>query len=159
MAENLIITASNKANKYKELLPQIKALVAGESNCTANLANVAAALKETFNWFWVGFYVVNQDQLILAPFQGPVACTRIKIGNGVCGKAWQNKQTLLVPDVNKFDGHIACSSDSQSEIVIPIFKNETVVAVLDVDSQHLDYFDEIDKKYLEKLCKELETIF
>jgi L-methionine (R)-S-oxide reductase len=152
MAENLSIsTSTNKAERYAALLPQIEALVTGEADLIANMANICAALKEQFNWFWVGFYRVKADMLILAPFQGPVACTRIAKGKGVCGAAWEQGRTLVVPDVDTFPGHIACSSLSRSEIVVPIFHNKTVIAVLDVDSEHLDHFDEIDAKYLEQV--------
>ena len=153
MAESLIIQSTSKAEKYSELLPQIKALITGETNAVANMANVTAALKTTFNFFWVGFYVVENTTLVLAPFQGPIACTRIAFGKGVCGKVWENKQSLIVPNVDLFEGHIACSSDSKSEIVIPIFKGNEVVAVLDVDSNQLNDFDETDEKYLTQLCQ------
>jgi L-methionine (R)-S-oxide reductase len=153
MAESLIIQSTSKAEKYSELLPQIKALIAGETNAVANMANIVAALKTTFNFFWVGFYVVEHQTLVLAPFQGPIACTRIALGKGVCGKVWESKQALIVPNVDLFEGHIACSSDSKSEIVIPIFKGNEVVAVLDVDSDQLNDFDETDEKYLTQLCQ------
>ena len=153
MAESLIIQSTSKAEKYSELLPQIKALITGETNAVANMANVTAALKTTFNFFWVGFYVVEKTTLVLAPFQGPIACTRIAFGKGVCGKVWESKQSLIVPNVDLFEGHIACSSDSKSEIVIPIFKGNEVVAVLDVDSDQLNDFDETDEKYLTQLCQ------
>lgn len=159
MAEELIIAKGNKADKYKELLPQIKALIEGETNVIANLANVCAALKSTFDFFWVGFYCVENDQLVLGPFQGPIACTRIGYGKGVCGAAWKEEKTLLVPDVELFPGHIACSSASKSEIVVPVFTNEKVVAVLDVDSDELNDFDEIDQTYLTELCACLGTLF
>jgi len=148
MAEDLLITTGTKEDQYQSLLPQIRGLLEGEPDLVANLANVVAALKEQFNWLWVGFYMVKDEELVLAPFQGPVACTRIKKGRGVCGKAWEERKTLIVPDVEKFPGHIACSSLSRSEIVIPVFKNEQVVAILDVDSEALNQFDEIDEKYL-----------
>jgi L-methionine (R)-S-oxide reductase len=153
MAENLSIHFGNKQEQYSSIIPQIKKLIAGESNLIANLANITAALKEQFNWLWVGFYVVDGDELVLAPFQGPVACTRIKKGRGVCGSSWQQGQTLIVPDVDKFPGHIACSSLSKSEIVVPIFHQNEVVAILDVDSVNLNEFDEIDKQYLEQLVQ------
>lgn len=153
MAEDLLIITGTKEEQYKTLLPQIKALLDGEPDLVANLANVAAALKEQFNWLWVGFYLVKNDELVLGPFQGPVACTRIKKGRGVCGKAWEDKKTLIVADVEKFPGHIACSSLSRSEIVVPIFLTNKVVAILDVDSEALDHFDETDKKYLEEIVK------
>jgi len=162
MAEDLKIIEGSKAEIYQSLIPQIKGLLDGEPDLIANLANVAAALKEQFNWLWVGFYLVKpsssaqgDDELVLGPFQGPVACTRIKKGRGVCGAAWQNATTLIVPDVEKFPGHIACSSLSRSEIVVPLFHNNEVWAVLDVDSELLDEFDETDKKYLEEIVKPL----
>ncbi|MGF2411170.1 GAF domain-containing protein [Ferruginibacter sp.] len=155
MAEDLKIAKGTKAAIYQSLIPQIKALLDGEPDLIANLANVAAALKEQFGWLWVGFYLVKQDELVLGPFQGPVACTRIKKGRGVCGAAWQNAATLIVPDVEKFPGHIACSSLSRSEIVVPLIKNNEVFGVLDVDSELLDQFDETDKKYLEEIVKPL----
>ena len=154
MAEDLNITTStDKAEQYQSLVPQIEALLMGEPDLVANLANIAAALKEQFKWFWVGFYLVKGDELVLGPFQGPVACTRIKIGKGVCGASWQQKKTLIVPDVDAFPGHIACSSLSRSEIVIPVFVDAAVVAVLDVDSEELDQFDETDALYLEQIVK------
>ncbi len=153
MAEDLQVATGTKEEQYQILLPQIKALIEGEPDLIANLANVCAALKEQFNWWWVGFYLVKEDELVLAPFQGPVACTRIKKGRGVCGTAWQQKQTLIVPDVEQFPGHIACSSASRSEIVVPIIKNVEVLAVLDVDSEHVDNFDKADKQYLEEIVR------
>jgi len=155
MSEELIINATNsKQQKYEELLPQIESLIAVEKDLTANLANVAAALKEVFGWWWVGFYWVKDEELVLAPFQGPIACTRIKYGKGVCGTAWKETRSLLVPDVEKFSGHIACSSSSVSEIVVPIFdKHGIVIGVLDVDSERYDVLDTTDVHYLEKLCK------
>lgn len=157
MAETLIVQQADKNGKYKELLPQIKSLVEGEHNLVANLSNVAAALKMTFDFFWVGFYIVEQEQLVLGPFQGPIACTRIAKGKGVCGKAWEQNKTLLVPNVDEFPGHIACSSASKSEIVVPIVKNNVVVAVLDVDSDLLNDFDAIDASHLTELCSWLGT--
>lgn len=151
MAEDLEIVEGTKQEQYNAILPQIEGLLTGEDDAVANMANIAAALKEQFNWLWVGFYVVKQNELVLGPFQGPVACTRIKMGRGVCGTAWQQQQTLIVPDVEKFPGHIACSSLSKSEIVVPVFSNGEVVAVLDVDSNQYDTFDETDKQYLEKI--------
>ncbi|HMT96604.1 MAG TPA: GAF domain-containing protein [Ferruginibacter sp.] len=152
MAEDLHIISGSKEEMYKALLPQVKALLHGETDLIANMANMAAALKEQFGWHWVGFYLVKEDELVLGPFQGPVACTRIKLGRGVCGRAWQKKGTLTVPDVEKFPGHIACSSLSKSEIVIPVFNNNNeVAAVLDVDSDQLNHFDAIDQKYLEEM--------
>ncbi len=154
MAEDLnIISSTDKRAQYEALLPQIAALLAGEPDVVANLANIAAALKQQFKWFWVGFYLVKADELVLGPFQGPVACTRIAKGKGVCGSAWQQVKTLIVPDVDAFPGHIACSSLSRSEIVVPIIHNNTVVGVLDVDSEHLDQFNETDAKYLEQVVR------
>jgi len=154
MAEDLhIVATTDKAEQYQSLIPQIEALLSGEPDLIANLANVCAALKEQFKWFWVGFYLVKDDELVLGPFQGPVACTRIAMGKGVCGAAWQQQKTLVVPDVEAFPGHIACSSLSRSEIVVPVFSGENVVAVLDVDSEELDQFDETDAQYLEQLVK------
>ena len=151
MAEDLTIITGTKQEQYKALIPQIKGLLEGENDLIANLANVAAALKEQFNWLWVGFYLVKNGELGLGPVQGPVACTRIKKGRGVCGSSWAQQKTLIVPDVEKFPGHIACSSASKSEIVIPIFSNNEVVAVLDVDSKKLNEFDAIDQTYLEQI--------
>lgn len=151
MAEDLQIVQGTKEEAYRNLIPQIKGLLEGETDEVANLANVAAALKEQFNWFWVGFYMVKKDELVLGPFQGPVACTRIRKGRGVCGSSWAQAETLIVPDVEKFPGHIACSSLSKSEIVVPIIRNNEVIGVLDVDSDELDQFDETDKKYLEEI--------
>lgn len=156
MAEDLIITTGSKTKQYQTLIPQIKALVEGEPDLIANLANITGALKEQFGWFWVGFYIVRQDQLVLGPFQGPVACTRISKGRGVCGTSWGKAQTLIVPDVEKFPGHIACSSLSKSEIVVPVIRNNNVVAVLDVDSDALNNFDETDQQYLEKIINLIE---
>jgi len=153
MAEDLLIIKGTKEDQYKALIPQVKGLLEGETDLVANLANVAAALKEQFGWFWVGFYIVKQDELVLGPFQGPVACTRIKKGRGVCGSSWAQEKTLIVPDVEKFPGHIACSSLSKSEIVVPLFRNGQVMGVLDVDSDELDQFDEIDQKYLEEIIQ------
>jgi len=151
MSEDLLIISGNKEEQYSNLLPQVKGLLEGEPELVANLANISAALKEQFGWLWVGFYLVKGEELVLGPFQGPLACTRIKKGRGVCGKCWENKRTLIVADVEKFPGHIACSSLSRSEIVIPVIKNNEVVAVLDVDSEALNHFDETDKKYLEEI--------
>ncbi len=153
MSEDLHIEIGTKEEQYQSLIPQIKGLLTGEDDLIANLANVAAALKEQFNWLWVGFYLIKNDELVLGPFQGPVACTRIKKGRGVCGGSWQQEKTLIVDDVEKFPGHIACSSSSKSEIVIPIFKNNNVVAVLDVDSSELSTFNETDQKYLEQIVQ------
>ena len=153
MAEDLKIIKGSKATIYQLLIPQIKALLDGEPDLIANLANVAAALKEQFNWLWVGFYLVKKNELVLGPFQGPVACTRIKKGRGVCGTAWQNAATLIVPDVEKFAGHIACSSLSKSEIVVPLIKNGEVIGVLDADSKLPNQFDETDRKFLEEIIE------
>ena len=151
MAEDLTIIKGTKAEQYLALIPQMKGLLDGEPDLIADLANITAALKEQFGWFWVGFYIVKNDKLVLGPFQGPVACTRIAKGRGVCGTSWSEATTLIVPDVEKFPGHIACSSLSKSEIVVPIFKNDTVVAVLDVDSSDYDSFNETDQQYLEEI--------
>lgn len=159
MAEDLKIIEGSKAEIYQSLIPQIKALIDGEPDLVANLANISAALKEQFGWLWVGFYLVKpfgsaqDNELVLGPFQGPVACTRIKKGRGVCGAAWQEAKTLLVDDVEKFPGHIACSSLSRSEIVVPIIRDREVVGVLDVDSELLSHFDETDKKFLEEIIE------
>ena len=152
MAEELTFISGSKEEQYLSLLPQVRSLIEGEVDLVANLANVAAALKEAFDFFWVGFYLVKQDQLVLGPFQGPVACTRIRKGKGVCGTAWQEGATLLVPDVEVFPGHIACSSLSRSEIVVPLIKDGKVWGVLDIDSDQLNFFDETDRKYLEEMC-------
>jgi L-methionine (R)-S-oxide reductase len=157
MAEELFIAQATKEEKYQVLIPQAKALCEGEPNLIANLANVASALKMTFDFFWVGFYIVEAEELVLGPFQGPIACTRIAYGRGVCGSAWKQNETLVVPDVDAFPGHIACSSESKSEIVIPIKKNEQIYAILDVDSKALNDFDEIDAQYLNELCEWLGT--
>jgi len=153
MAEDLLITKGTKEEQYESLLPQIKALLEGEPDLIANLANITGALKEQFNWLWVGFYLVKNDELVLGPFQGPVACTRIKKGKGVCGASWAKAQTLIVPDVEKFPGHIACSSLSRSEIVVPIIRINKVIGVLDVDSIELDQYDNIDQNYLEQITE------
>lgn len=159
MAEEITIDKNlSKEEKYKTLIPQIQSLVHSETDLIANLANVCAVLKEVFNFFWVGFYFVKQDQLVLGPFQGPLACTRINYGKGVCGAAWKEKQTIVVADVDAFPGHIACSSLSRSEIVVPIIKNKDVVAVLDLDSDTYETFDETDATYLEKIVKLLDVI-
>ena len=149
----------SKEERYTSLLPQIFALVKGEPDLIANLANVSAALKETFQWWWIGFYLVKENELVLGPFQGPVACTRIASGKGVCGSSWVKKETIVVPDVEQFPGHIACSNASRSEIVVPVKKGEQVVAVLDADSEHLSFFDEVDKQFLELLCQRLSELF
>ena len=160
MSENLYLpTEASKSETYEAILPQIEALISGEPDLYANLANISAALKEAFGFFWVGFYLVKGNQLVLGPFQGPIACTRINLGKGVCGTAWLQKKTQLVPDVELFPGHIACSAASKSEIVIPVLKGDEVLMVLDVDSDRLDDFDEVDQKYLEKLMGVLEKTF
>lgn len=153
MAEDLSITTGSKDEQYRNLLPQIKALLEGEPDLVANLANITAALKEQFGWLWVGFYLVKQDQLVLGPFQGPVACTRISKGRGVCGTSWEKAATLIVDDVEKFPGHISCSSLSRSEIVVPVICNNQVVAVLDADSEELSRFDKVDQQYLEQVVE------
>lgn len=157
MSDQIIFLDEDKCKeeKYISLCPQIYALIDGEIDLIANLSNVAAALKEAFNFFWVGFYIVRNNQLVLGPFQGPVACTRIGYGKGVCGTSWKENKAIIVKDVNLFPGHIACSSQSQSEIVIPIVRNNQVTAVMDVDSEHLNYFDEVDQKYLLEIVKRL----
>ena len=155
MAEDLQIARGNKEEMYEILIPQIKALIDGEPDLVANLANIAAALKEQFGWLWVGFYLIKNEELVLGPFQGPVACTRIKKGRGVCGSSWQQAQSLIVPDVAKFPGHIACSSLSVSKIVVPIIRNNEVLGVLDVDSEKENLFDKTDQKYLEAIVQEI----
>ncbi|KAN0025473.1 hypothetical protein ACTFIU_003734 [Dictyostelium citrinum] len=158
MAEDLEISKGSKEEQYQSLLPQIEGLLTGENNQIANLANVTAALKEQFNFFWVGFYLVDtENELVLGPFQGPIACTRIRKGRGVCGSAWAQEKTLIVPDVEKFPGHIACSSLSKSEIVLPLYKQGKIIGVLDVDSNQLNSFDEIDEKYLTQVLKLLDN--
>lgn len=156
MAEDLLVIQGTKAEQYEALISQIKALLDGEPDLVANLANTVAALREQFGWFWVGFYLVKNDELVLAPFQGPVACTRISKGRGVCGSTWQQAKTLIVPDVEKFPGHIACSSLSKSEIVVPVIRNGIVIGVLDVDSTELDQFDKTDQQYLESIVDLIE---
>ena len=156
MAEDLLIVKGTKEEQYESLLPQIKGLLEGEQDLVANLANIAAALKEQFGWLWVGFYLVKNNELVLGPFQGPVACTRIKKGKGVCGTSWSRAETLIVPDVEKFPAHIACSSLSRSEIVVPVIRNNEVIGVLDVDSTELDQYDTIDKFYLEQIVDLIE---
>src|SRR5262245_26825506 len=153
MAEDIQIITGSKTEQYVSLIPQIKGLLEGETDLVANLANTCGALKEQFGWLWVGFYLVKNDELVLGPFQGPVACTRIKKGKGVCGTSWQQAKTLIVPDVEKFPGHIACSSLSKSEIVVPVIRNGEVIAVLDVDSEELDQFDATDQYYLEHIIE------
>ncbi|RQO70776.1 diguanylate cyclase [Pedobacter sp. KBW06] len=158
MAEDLkIVTDISKEEQYRSLIPQIAALIEGEPDQIANLANIAAALKEQFGWFWVGFYLVKNEVLVLGPFQGPVACTRIQKGKGVCGASWLQEETLIVPDVEAFPGHIACAAASRSEIVLPLFKDGEVIGVLDVDSEHLAHFDEVDAKYLKEIISLLDA--
>lgn len=156
MAEELILTSTDKQTRYTELIPQIQSLVEGESDVVANLSNIAAALKQAMDFFWVGFYLVKENQLVLGPFQGPIACTRINFGKGVCGTSWKEKRILVVPNVDEFPGHIACSSASKSEIVLPAFKNNEVTLVLDVDSDKLNDFDEIDERELGKVMRIIE---
>ena len=156
MAEDLAIVEGTKEEQYQTLIPQIQAILEGEKDLTANMANVSAALKEQFKWLWVGFYLVKNEELVLGPFQGPVACTRIKKGRGVCGKSWADASTLIVEDVEKFPGHIACSSLSRSEIVVPVICNNKVVAVLDADSALLNTYDQTDQKYLEEIVSLLK---
>lgn len=151
MAEDLNIVQGTKEEQYQAVIPQIKALVEGEPDLVANLANIVAALKEQFGWLWIGFYLVKENQLVLGPFQGPVACTRIRKGKGVCGTSWEKAQTLIVPDVEQFPGHIACSSKSRSEIVVPIIRDNRVMGVLDVDSENLNEFDTTDQLFLEEV--------
>jgi GAF domain-containing protein len=159
MSEELIIKSTTKEGRYQELLPQVKALVEGEKDPIANMANVCAALKYGMNFLWVGFYFVRENVLVLGPFQGPVACTRIQKGKGVCGTAWARKETIIVDDVEKFPGHIACSSLSKSEIVIPLFDaRKSVIGVLDVDSDTLNSFDRTDEKYLKQITALIENI-
>lgn len=158
MAEDLLISTGSKTDQYKQLLPQIQALLDGEPDLVANLANTVGALKEQFGWLWVGFYLVKTspsryEELVLGPFQGPVACTRIRKGKGVCGASWEQAKTLIVPDVEKFPGHIACSSLSRSEIVVPVFKDNKVVAVLDADSEEYSKFDETDQEWLRSIVE------
>lgn len=165
MAETLIIsTAADKESRYKTLIPQIEALTSGEPDLVANLSNIAAALRQTMGFFWVGFYLVKNNsstgapELVLGPFQGPIACTRIAFGKGVCGTSWKEKKTILVPNVDEFPGHIACSSDSKSEIVLPAFKNKEVALVLDVDSDTLNDFDDTDAQYLHQVMALIEKM-
>lgn len=159
MAENLIISSStDKVARYQTLVPQIEALTSGEPDLIANLSNIAAALRQSMNFFWVGFYIVKNNELVLGPFQGPIACTRIAFGKGVCGASWKEKQTIIVPNVDEFPGHIACSSDSKSEIVLPALKNGEVALVLDVDSDRLNDFDETDNLYLSKVMSMIEKM-
>ncbi|MFV0468872.1 MAG: GAF domain-containing protein [Dysgonomonas sp.] len=152
MAEKInIITSASREDQYLNLIPQMSSLLAGESDPIANMANISSAIKETFGFLWVGFYRVVQDELVLSPFQGKIACTRIKYGKGVCGTAWKEAQTQIVADVNLFEGHITCDAESVSEIVVPIIRDNKVVAVLDIDSEYADHFSEIDSKYLNQI--------
>ena len=160
MAEELIISQHlSKEEKYKAIIPQINALVEGETDLIANLSNIIAALKSGFNWLWIGVYFVKNDELVLGPFQGPVACTRIQKGKGVCGISWKDKRSIIVPDVDRFPGHIACSSASRSEIVLPVFnKLNEVALILDVDSEELNHFDDIDEKYLSEIVELIASL-
>lgn len=159
MAEELIIsTSTDKKDRYATLIPQVEALVSGEQDLIANLSNIAAALKQSMNFFWVGFYLVKDNQLVLGPFQGPIACTRINLGKGVCGTSWEERKTVIVSNVEEFPGHIACSSEAKSEIVLPAFKNDEVFLVLDVDSDKLNDFDETDARELGRLISILERL-
>lgn len=156
MAENLIISDGDKCNKYSVLYKQIKSLTDGEDDPIANMANISSMIHQTFGFWWTGFYRVNGNMLVLGPFQGPLACSRIPFGRGVCGTAWKEAATVIVPDVDAFPGHIACSSASRSEIVVPVFDDEKVIAVLDIDSAELNTFDSVDKEWLEKICSLLQ---
>ena len=149
--ESIVVTGSSREARYQELLPQISALVEGETDLIANLANTVAAIKQGLGFFWIGFYLVKNNELVLGPFQGPVACTRIAKGKGVCGHAWEKVQAVVVPDVDKFPGHIACSSISKSEVVVPVMKGEAVIGVLDIDSDQLNDFSEVDVTYLTQI--------
>ena len=151
MSETLQIAAGDKTERYATLLPQVAALLEGETDRIAGMANLAAALTQTFGFFWTGFYRVIENQLVLGPFQGPIACTRIAFGKGVCGTAWKREETVIVPDVDAFPGHIACNSASCSEIVVPVKENGKVIAVLDIDSDQLSAFDEVDQHFLEQM--------
>ena len=151
MAEELIILPGTKEEQYLSLIPQIEGILEGEKDLIANMANISAALKQQFGWLWAGFYIVKEDELVLGPFQGPIACTRIKKGRGVCGKSWMEAKTVIVEDVLKFPGHISCNQLSKSEIVVPLIRNNIVTAVLDIDSEKLNSFDEEDEFFLEKI--------
>ena len=159
MVQEITISRTTRADKYKELLPQIKGLVTGESDLIANLANIMAALKSSMGFLWIGIYLVKNEELVLGPFQGPVACTRIQKGNGVSGTVWQEKRTIIVADVDKFPGHIICSSESRSEIVLPILKDNEVAMIMDLDSSSLNDFDAIDEKYLQEIVTIIEGLF
>lgn len=159
MSEQLLVNKhASKKEKYESLIPQLKALLQNESDTIANMANTAAALKQTFNFYWVGFYTVKRDELVLGPFQGTIACSRIKWGTGVCGTAWKEKRTVIVPNVNHFSGHIACDSASMSEIVVPIFFRDEVIAVLDIDSMTENFFDDTDAYFLELIADILKSV-
>ncbi len=157
MSKEFLVQGDSKQAKYESLCFQLEAMVSAENDMIANMANIVAALRETFNFFWVGFYRVFDDQLLLGPFQGPIACTRIEYGKGVCGTAWKEERVMIVPDVDQFPGHIACSSLSRSEIVVPVWSGDKVIAVLDVDSDQLNAFDSFDSRYLVKICNLLAT--
>lgn len=159
MAEELRISVGDKNEKYSELLPQLYALTETENDFIANLSNITAALKQTFHFFWVGFYLIKDGELVLAPFQGPIACSRIRYGSGVCGKAWEEARTIIVPDVDLFPGHIACSSESKSEIVVPVFDGDQVIGVLDIDSNVIDKFDDVDRFFLEKVSSLVSKLY
>lgn len=158
MVEHLSVVQGNKVEQYENILPQIRGLIEGESDLIANLANIAAVLKTQFDWFWVGFYLVKEQELVLGPFQGPIACTRIALGRGVCGVAWQKQQVLIVDDVEQFAGHIACSALSRSEIVLPIFVGDRCIGVLDIDSTELASFDAVDERYLRQVIELLAMV-
>jgi GAF domain-containing protein len=160
MAENLSISGTTKEERYRSLMPQLAGLTHGENDLIANLANIVGALKQVFGFFWVGVYIVREDELVLGPFQGPVACTRIAKGNGVCGTSWKKKQVMLIPDVDQFPGHISCSSDSKSEIVVPVIdENGNVLLVIDVDSNKLNDFDSTDQRYLEEIAGLIAVLY
>jgi L-methionine (R)-S-oxide reductase len=160
MSESLIISGNSKEELYRSLLPQLAGLTQGETDFTANLANIVGALKQTFGFFWVGVYLVKGNQLVLGPFQGPIACTRISKGKGVCGTSWEKKQVLLIPDVDQFPGHISCSSDSKSEIVVPVVDEDgNVILVIDVDSNLLNDFDSVDQQYLEEVAGLISVLY
>ena len=158
MTHHIIPETQDKKDRYEALIPQVESLISGEKDLVANLANMTSVLNHTFGFLWVGFYLVREGELVLGPFQGPVACTRIAKGKGVCGKAWSLKKTIIVPNVDEFPGHIACSFESRSEIVVPVIKNNEVKMVLDLDSDQLDDFDQVDQEYLEKLVQLIGTI-
>jgi GAF domain-containing protein len=153
MSIELLKIEGSKKEQYLQILPQINGLIEHENDLITNLANITAALKQQFNWWWIGFYLIKNNELVLGPFQGPVACTRIQYGRGVCGTAWKEKKTIIVDDVSTFPCHIACSSFSKSEIVVPVFSNNQIIGVLDVDSEYLQHFDDVDKKHLEEIVK------